>query len=244
MQLILKSGYNNRHRNFVKSSIMPTSNAFILYSFLRCPYAMRARMALMLNQVTVEIREIILKHKPPSMLLASPKGTVPVLINEGNVIDESRDIIDFSISQSQSPAFELPNEQQLALIDTNDNEFKSNLDRYKYHDRFVEKTQQQHRQAGEVFLQQLEDKLTNSLYLFGDKFSYADIAIFPFIRQFAHVDKSWFEQADYPHLQRWLNAFLISPAFVTVMQKLPLWQEGDVAIYFPPLSVSSMSTTL
>ena len=206
---------------------------FILYNFRRCPYAMRARMALLLNKVTVEIREVVLKSKPDSLLTASPKGTVPVLINGDVVIDESRDIIDFSIAKSQSPCIELPNEQQLALVLLNDNTFKANLDKYKYFDRFIEKTQQEHRQAGEVFLQQLEERLTSNPYLFGNELSYADIAIFPFVRQFAHVDKLWFEQANYPHLQRWLNDFLISPAFVDVMKKLPAWQDGDAVTYFP-----------
>jgi len=223
---------------------MPSVVHPVLYSFRRCPYAMRARMALMLNQVTVEIREIILKSKPTSMIEASPKGTVPVLINGKDVIDESRDIIDFSIVQSRSPAFELPNEQQLALIEMNDNVFKTNLDKYKYFDRFIEKTQQEHRQAGEVFLQTLENMLNHQPYLFGETLTYADIAIFPFIRQFAHVDKAWFEQASYPNLQCWLNDFLISPAFVTVMKKLPLWQENDDVTYFPPLPVPQSSSTL
>ena len=206
---------------------------FILYSFRRCPYAMRARMALLLNKVTVEIREVVLKNKPDSLLSASPKGTVPVLINGDVVIDESRDIIDFSIAQSQCPCIAFPSEQQLALVLLNDNTFKANLDKYKYFDRFIEKTQQEHRQAGGVFLQQLEDKLTNSPYLFGNELSYADIAIFPFVRQFAHVDKLWFEQANYPQVQRWLNDFLISPAFIDVMKKLPAWQDGDAVTYFP-----------
>lgn len=224
---------------------MPSPIQPVLYSFRRCPYAMRARMALMLNQVTVEIREIILKNKPQAMLIASPKGTVPVLIKpSGEVIDESIDIINFSINESLSPVLNLPNKAQLTLIQTNDTTFKSNLDKYKYSDRFPEFTQQEYRQQGEVFLQTLEDMLSNQLYLFGDTFTYADIAIFPFIRQFAHVDKSWFEQANYPHVQRWLNEFLVSSAFVTVMKKLPLWQEGDAVTYFPLFDFSPVSSAL
>lgn len=215
---------------------MPLPIHPVLYSFRRCPYAMRARMALVLNNFSVEIREVVLKNKPASLIQASPKGTVPVLIAGESVVDESRDIMNFSIKQSQAPALELPNESQLALIEINDHVFKSNLDKYKYFDRFPEKTQTQHREAGEVFLQQLEQKLSNSSYLWGEQVSYADIAIFPFIRQFAHVDKAWFEQASYPHLQRWLQGFLASPEFVMVMNKLPPWQAGDDSTYFPMLS--------
>lgn len=214
---------------------MPIPTPYILYSFRRCPYAMRARMALLLNQVTVEIREIILKHKPLSMLAYSPKGTVPVLIiGDGVVVDESREIMDFSVEQSPQPVIHRPCPQQLALIDINDNTFKAHLDKYKYFERFPEFSQQEYRQQGEVFLQQLEEQLVGHPYLFGQEPSYADIAIFPFVRQFAHVNKSWFEQANYPHIQHWLNTFLTSHAFVTVMNKLPLWQEDDDTTYFPP----------
>jgi len=195
---------------------------------------MRARMALMLNSVTVEIREIVLKHKPESMITFSPKGTVPILIiNDDIVIDESRDIMDFTISQSEQPVLISPCQQQLALIDTNDTSFKTHLDHYKYFDRFPELTQQQHREKGESFLQLIEEKLGEHTYLFGQEITYADIAIFPFIRQFAHVDKAWFGQANYPNLQRWLAYFLTSEAFLSVMKKFAPWQESDEAIYFP-----------
>jgi glutathione S-transferase len=215
---------------------MPISTPYILYSFRRCPYAMRARMALMLNKIMVEIREIELKHKPISMLNYSPKGTVPVLIiNSDIVVDESRDIMDFSVEQSDQPAFSRPCQQQLALIETNDNTFKAHLDKYKYFERFPQFSQQDYRRLGEVFLQQLEKQLNDNQYLFGPTLSYADIAIFPFVRQFAHVDKVWFEQAYYPNIQRWLNEFLTSNAFFTVMKKLPPWQNGNATTYFPPL---------
>jgi len=214
---------------------MLNTTSYIFYSFRRCPYAMRARMALVLNQMSVEIREIILKHKPPSMLEFSPKGTVPVLIiNNELVIDESREIMDYSISHSLCPVLTNPCQEQLALINTNDTTFKAHLDHYKYADRFLEFTQQEHRNKGEVFLHVLEHKLEEQPYLFGQNLSYADIAIFPFIRQFAHVDKTWFEQANYPNLQRWLTHFLTSAAFDTVMNKLPPWQESDNVVHFPP----------
>jgi glutathione S-transferase len=220
----------------VKIFFMLISTPYILYSFRRCPYAMRARMALMLNKITVEIREIELKHKPISMLNHSPKGTVPVLIiNSDIVVDESRDIMDFAIKQSHQPTFSPPCKQQLTLIEANDTTFKAHLDKYKYFDRFPQFSQQDYRQQGEEFLQKLEKRLVENQYLFDHKLSYADIAIFPFVRQFAHVDKLWFEQAHYPNIQRWLNDFLTSHTFITVMKKLPAWQDGAATTYFPPL---------
>lgn len=213
---------------------MSLSQTQTLYSFRRCPYAMRARMALLLNGVTVEIREIVLKNKPQSMLDCSPKGTVPVLVLEdGTVIDESRDIMDFSLRNSNTTAFREASAPEITLINTNDTVFKTHLDKYKYADRFPEFDQQDYRQQGEVFLQQLENMLNGQDFLFGDSVTYADIAIFPFIRQFAHVDKLWFDSAHYPNLKRWLDGFLQSRAFMNVMKKIPCWQSGDESTYFP-----------
>ena len=206
----------------------------ILYSFRRCPYAMRARMALTLSQTNVEIRELILKNKPAEMLLVSPKGTVPVLIaNNGQVIEESLEVMDYAVTHGVNSTLKAPTSEELTLIAENDNVFKANLDKYKYFDRFPEHTQQDYRAHGEVFLQQLEQRLTAQDFLFGDNQSYGDIAIFPFVRQFAHVDKVWFDRADYPHLKRWLDNFLQSSVFLDVMKKIPCWQTGDAPTYFP-----------
>lgn len=206
----------------------------ILYSFRRCPYAMRARMALTLSQTNVEIRELILKNKPAEMLLVSPKGTVPVLIaNNEQVIEESLEVMDYAVTHGTNPTLKAPTSEELTLIAENDNVFKANLDKYKYFDRFPEHTQQDYRAHGEVFLQQLEQRLTDQKFLVGNTQSYSDIAIFPFIRQFAHVDKAWFDNADYPHLKKWLDSFLQSNAFLNVMKKIPCWQTGDAPTYFP-----------
>ena len=206
----------------------------ILYSFRRCPYAMRARMALTLNQISVEIRELILKNKPAEMLQASPKGTVPVLITtDGQVIEESLEVMDYAVTHGANSTLKAPTSEELTLIAENDNVFKANLDKYKYFDRFPEHTQQDYRAHGEVFLQQLEQRLTDQEFLVGNTQSYSDIAIFPFIRQFAHVDKAWFDNADYPHLKKWLDSFLQSNAFLNVMKKIPCWQTGDAPTYFP-----------
>jgi len=206
----------------------------ILYSFRRCPYAMRARMALTLSQTNVEIRELILKNKPAEMLLVSPKGTVPVLIaNNGQVIEESLEVMDYAVTHGTNSTLKAPTSEELTLIAENDNVFKANLDKYKYFDRFPEHTQQDYRAHGEVFLQQLEQRLNDQEFLVGNTQSYSDIAIFPFIRQFAHVDKAWFDNADYPHLKKWLDSFLQSNAFLNVMKKIPCWQTGDAPTYFP-----------
>lgn len=192
----------------------------ILYSYRRCPYAMRARMALKLANIEVEIREVSLREKPAHMLQVSPKGTVPVLILEdGTVIDESLDIMLFSLKRHALKAsIHAPSR---ALILQNDTDFKRALDAYKYPERYPNKTLVGHRADGEVFLQKLENCLQQNKYLFGDDFGLADMAIFPFIRQFAAVDSAWFETADCPKLRAWLNGWLESDLFNSVMEKHP-----------------------
>jgi len=217
----------------------PINNHPILYSFRRCPYAMRARMALKYSGVKLEIREIILRDKPQAMLQASPKGTVPVLMLPNHkIIDESRDIMNWAISINDPQAWQKGYaEAELntinALIDKNDSSFKVNLDRYKYPNRYVEATALDYRQKGEEFLQELEALLQSNQYLFADKISIADIAIFPFIRQFAHVDKEWFFNNDsYPKLQKWLNGLMESKLFLSIMTKYEVWKEGDEIVWF------------
>ncbi|WP_373332460.1 glutathione S-transferase [Thiopseudomonas alkaliphila] len=208
----------------------------ILYSFRRCPYAMRARLGILFAGLQVELREIVLRNKPAQMLAISPKGTVPVLqLPDGQVIDESLDIMRWAL-QLQDPQ-QLLDESTLtqgyALIEQNDQQFKHWLDRYKYADRYPEMTQLEYRLQGEVFLQQLEQLLLNQSFLLGDKISLADIGIMPFIRQFAHVDRQIFAELPYPNLQRWLNAWLQHPLFLQVMHKYQPWQEGDQVVSFP-----------
>ncbi|MDA0902646.1 MAG: glutathione S-transferase, partial [Proteobacteria bacterium] len=205
----------------------------------RCPYAMRARMALKYSGVKVEIREIILRDKPQAMLQASPKGTVPVLVlPQDEVIDESRDIMNWAIAINDPQAWQKGySEAELnainALIDKNDSSFKANLDRYKYPNRYGEATALDYRRKGEEFLQELEALLHSNQYLFADKISIADIAIFPFIRQFAHVDKEWFFNNDsYPKLQKWLNVLMESQLFSSIMTKYEVWKEGDEIVWF------------
>lgn len=224
---------------------MPSQKEYpILYSFRRCPYAMRARMSLVYSGIEVQLREIILRNKPPSMLAYSPKGTVPVLIvnspesSAERVIDESLDVMLWALTQQDSDDLLLAANANLraeadALIHENDTSFKQNLDRYKYSVRHPEQTQEEYRTQGETFLQTLEDRLQQNPYLLTNRMTLADIAICPFIRQFANVDKAWFDQAPYPRLRAWLEALLTSSLFIQAMKKYDLWQEGDELVIFP-----------
>lgn len=192
---------------------------------------MRARLAVVCSGVDVELREVALSNKPQSMLDYSPKGTVPVLVlPDETVIDESRDIIRWMLSKND-PENWLPKENGLTsveeLMDENDSSFKQALDKYKYHVRHPQQSAEDYRAQGEVFLKRLNERLSQTKYLLGDQVSIADIAIFPFVRQFAHVDKEWFYQTPYSKLQVWLDGFLQSVLFAEVMQKYPLWEDAD-----------------
>ena len=213
-----------------------TSSYPCLYSFRRCPYAMRARLGILFAELQVELREITLKNKPPQMLAISPKGTVPVLqLLDGTVIEESREIMTWALAQRDSQG--LLNAETLleanALIDKNDNEFKYWLDRYKYADRHLEMSQTEYRQQGEVFLQLLEELLTENSYLLGESITIADIGIMPFVRQFAHVNRDVFYDLPYPNLQHWLQDWLSHPLFLQAMTKFQPWQEKDDVVVFP-----------
>lgn len=208
----------------------------ILYSFRRCPYAIRARLALAYAAIDYELREISLKNKPQAMLDISPKGTTPVLqIWDGfpshqsfTVLEESLDIMYWALQQNDPAGWldlsqdHLPIAQQ--LIATNDDQFKKALDRYKYANRFPERSPLDYRQDAENFLQILELRLAATDFLFGDRPTIADMAIFPFIRQFAYVDFDWFQTSAYVHLQKWLAGHEASNLFECVMIKVPLWQ--------------------
>lgn len=212
-----------------------TSSYPRLYSFRRCPYAMRARLGLLFAGLQVELREITLKNKPPQMLAISPKGTVPVLqLLDGTVIEESREVMTWALEQQDAQgllaAQTLP--QANALIDKNDNEFKYWLDRYKYADRHLEMGQAEYRQRGEAFLQILEELLIKNSYLLGERITIADIGIMPFVRQFAHVNRKVFYDLPYPNLQRWLQDWLCHQ-FLQAMTKFEPWQEKDDVVVFP-----------
>jgi len=208
----------------------------VLYSFRRCPYAIRARMAIAYTGIKVELREGFLGNKPASMLAASPKGTVPVLVlPDGKVIEESVDIMHWALGHDDPDGWWQPAlvDKVSDLLEDNDFGFKQYLDRYKYSERYPQQSKLQYRSEAENFLMKLEEKLQHQAFLFGDQLAFSDIAIFPFVRQFAFVDKSWFEQSSYYGLQRWLRYFLESSLFLNVMVKVPAWKEGDAAILFP-----------
>lgn len=195
-----------------------------LYSFRRCPYAMRARMALRYCGVAVNIVEVSLKAKPAEMLALSSKGTVPVLSVDGQVIDESLAIMHWALAQSDPQDWLLKDDpvgqHHIAkLIEENDQVFKVHLNRYKYAERYPEQPMVFYRAEGEVFLRRLDELLEGRDYLLAEHPSLADVALMPFVRQFAHVDREWFGQTPYHRLQGWLQRFLESELFIGVMQK-------------------------
>ena len=195
-------------------------NRHVLYSFRRCPYAMRARMALGYSGVPLSIVEVSLKAKPAEMLAASPKGTVPVLVcADGRVIEQSLDIMQWALGQHDPDNW--LQADHMELIEANDSIFKVLLDRYKYAIRYPEHSMEHYRAQGVEFLQGLEQQLERHPYLSGPALSLADVALAPFVRQFAHVDREWFAQAPLPHLNAWLERFLASDLFASVMAKSP-----------------------
>lgn len=188
---------------------------------------MRARMALKYAGVEIEIREIALKDKPKSMLALSPKGTVPVLVlTDSRVLEQSLDIMQWALQQRDTGGWlDADNQLMTELIAENDGSFKQALDKYKYAIRFPEQPAESYRRQGELFLQKLEGLLNQNRYLLKDNISQADIAIFPFIRQFSGVDTAWFDTAPYPKLKAWLNELIESALFVSIMEKQPTYIE-------------------
>ncbi|MBI89037.1 MAG: glutathione S-transferase [Candidatus Marinimicrobia bacterium] len=203
----------------------------ILYSFRRCPYAMRARMALFYSCISYEHREILLRDRPKSLYELSPKGTVPVLnLFDGKVLEESLDIMKWAINKNDPDDWYCKNkEDQDTLIRNNDQIFKNKLDKYKYHIRHTEKTFDEHQQNIAKLLSEHDDRLAQNNYLIGDKITLADVAIMPFIRQCAFVDKNWFDE-EFIHLSNWLSELLESRLFTSVMHKYKIWQEGSKGI--------------
>lgn len=212
----------------------------ILYSFRRCPYAMRARLAIQSAGLTCKLREVILRDKPAEMLDASPKGTVPVLVlDDGDVLDESLDVMLHALRGHDPEQLLEPEtgglDDMLALVSACDGPFKHNLDRYKYPNRYEDEgaIAEEHREAALAFLSQLDERLESHEQLFGSRVSLADLAVMPFIRQFANTDRTWFDSQPLPHLQRWLAAHLESVRFKSIMPKFDQWKTGDQEPVFP-----------
>jgi len=201
----------------------------ILYSFRRCPFAMRARMALYSSRQAYVLREVLLRDKPDAMLRLSTKGTVPVLhLPDGQVIDESLDVMRWALARNDPQGWlNPPVDEMNKLIAICDTDFKTHLDRYKYASRYDDNDPLEHRRAGERFIQDLDARLGATAYLFGEHKTLADIAIAPFVRQFALADWDWFFATPHVNAQRWLSAFIASAPFTAVMDKYDPWSPGD-----------------
>lgn len=200
----------------------------VLYSFRRCPYAMRARMALLVSETAVRLREVVLRDKPEEMIAASRKATVPVLVlPDGQVIDESLAIMHWALDRNDPQGWRLGSDAEAVLIAEADGPFKHHLDRYKYPVRYDNVDPLAHRAGGLAFLEKLDSRIRESGQLMEERPTLADHAIFPFVRQFANNDRDWFDQLPLPALQQWLAQHLASPLFATTMQKYPQWYSGD-----------------
>ena len=209
----------------------------VLYSFRRCPYAMRARLALASSGLAYELREVVLRSKPPELLAASPKGTVPVLaLPGGEVIDESLDVMLWALRQHDPDGWLQPPlgtlNDMLALIAENDGAFKQHLDRYKYPKRYPQESGRDERgfaasqrAGGAAWLASLQVRLSEKSCLFSERASLADMAVLPFVRQFAHTDAAWFAGQPWPQLQAWLSRFEASALYEGVMGKHAGWRK-------------------
>jgi len=208
-----------------------TTDRPILYSFRRCPYAMRARLALLASGTVCEIREVKLSAKPAELIAASPKATVPVLLRpDGQVIDQSLDIMRWALGRADPDGWLAQADE--ALIAANDGPFKHHLDRYKYPHRH-QSDSAEHRMAGLAMLADLEELLAAGPYLGGAERGLTDVALFPFVRQFAETDRAWFDAQPLPRVQAWLADHLAWPLFERAMVRLEPWRAGDAPIRFP-----------
>ena len=205
----------------------------ILYNFRRCPYAIRARLAVSYANVNVEIREVVLKNKPAEFLATSPSGTVPSLKLTDTILDESLDIMEWALSQYDPiNLMDMPS-RGFDLITECDGNFKQHLDRAKYPNRFPKTDPIESRDKAALFLYKLEKMLSPNL--FGKNMSIADLAILPFVRQFSHIDHVWFCAQDWINLIKWLDNFKESSEFNKIMTKLAPWRSGDTPIMFSDL---------
>ena len=208
----------------------------ILYSFRRCPYAIRARLAITASGQVVQLREVVLRDKAPEFLNTSPSSTVPCLKAGEVVLDESLDIMLWALEHRDPEAWLRPEEgsvdEMLSLIMECDGPFKRHLDRYKYDTRYKDADRDVEREAASVFLRKLDTALQDHPWLFGTRASLADFAILPFVRQFANANRDWFDGEDWPALQAWLVRFETSDRFLMVMPKLEKWVAGSEPVVF------------
>jgi glutathione S-transferase len=201
----------------------------ILYSFRRCPYAMRARMAIIYAKIPINLREVALRNKPAELLVASAKATVPVLVlPDGGVIDESINIMRWALAQFD-PDNWLGREDK-ALIAINDGQFKNALDRYKYPQRYEIDDVAPYQETGRQFLAKIEAQFANQKFLAGHNIGFTDIAIFPFVRQFAATDEAWFKMQMWANVTKWRAQISASDLFENAMQRFPVWQSQEESI--------------
>jgi glutathione S-transferase len=220
----------------------------ILYSFRRCPYAMRARMALYVSGQVCTHREVVLRDKPVEMTSISAKATVPVLeIAPGKVLEESFEIMLWALEQNDPLDWLSPDigttDDMTALVRLCETDLKPHLDRYKYSNRYDNTDPLVHRAEAEIFIQNLNNRLEERDYLFGNRPSVTDFAIAPFIRQFANTDRSWFDATPYPALKTWLAWFLDNDIFLGIMTKFDPWKPGDPLIHSPHFLPQPLPTT-
>lgn len=208
----------------------------ILYSFRRCPYAIRARLAIARAGVAVELREVVLRDKPQAFLDASPSASVPCLVGAEGVIDESLDIMLWALRQNDPQGWLAMPEDGFDWIARNDGPFKQALDRTKYDTRYPDTDQAEERAKAMAFLADLDAMIDGWMFA---RPTLADFAILPFVRQFAFIDKAWFDAQPWPSLQSWLERFLASAQFEAVMDKHPAWKDGDAPTIFPPIASDS-----
>ena len=208
----------------------------ILYNFRRCPYAIRARLALLHAKVNVEIREVVLRNKPKEFLATSPSGTVPSLKLKNKVLDESLDIMKWALSQNDPiDLMDMP-DYGFDLISECDGNFKKALDRTKYPNKFPDTDPMESRDTAALFLYKLEKILSPNL--FGTNISMADLALLPFVRQFANIDQDWFYDQDWINLIKWVDNFKQSSEFNKIMTKSAPWKVGDTPVMFSDLYCS------
>lgn len=208
--------------NYVQQ-LSKNPNKPFLFSYRRCPYAMRARMALVGSNIDFDIYEISLRNKPREMLRLSSKGTVPVMIINDLILDESLDIMQWACQQPTAARFLMTKEKEIAeinqLVNINDNEFKEKLDFYKYSNRYPSISLERHFRHCLFFLELLESRLKKTQFLLSNNIGYADIAIFPFLRQFANVNYEWFLNSNFRNLIKWLEGLAESNLFKEIMIK-------------------------
>jgi glutathione S-transferase len=205
----------------------------VLWTFRRCPYAMRARLAIQSSGQQVAVQEILLRDKPAPFLAASPKGTVPVVQDGDQVIEESRDVMLWALGKHDPEGWLDMDAAGHVLIDTCDGPFKQALDHTKYAVRFPDRDEAAERAKAMVFLQTLNTRLEKTPFLMGSRRTLADMAILPFVRQFANTDRAWFDAQHLVHLTLWLDDFLNSARFRGIMTKYPPWQSGQDQVLFP-----------